>query len=324
MRALGLPEARGRCRPPALQRAQALGLGVEGVLEVLEGQRVGEHRAVARRELGSGRGREGQRADRGECAAEQRAPRGGRLGGLPDGAVAVDGREAASACDATPSGCEARHHPRSPWLCSSVRTSAAASGASVAPAAGGMPPMSRIHAACRASTETIAHATASRSGVRLVIWPFSAGDGRVLEHDGLRDEGVVVGERVADVERRGGRGRGGAERGLERGDVVALVDQRGAGELGELTSQSAGADRALVERQLDALDAEQEAEDAQVLLARGRGAAEAIAPRPPIAAPPAAAADTAPPAESRNFLACERAQHEGRHRMVNSHRKRDH
>ncbi len=30
--------------------------------------------------------------------------------------------------------------------------------------------------------------------------------------------------------------------------------------------------------------------------------AEAIAPRPPIAAPPAAAADTAPPAESRNFL----------------------
>ncbi len=34
--------------------------------------------------------------------------------------------------------------------------------------------MSRIHAACRASTDTIAHALASRSGVRFVIWPFSA------------------------------------------------------------------------------------------------------------------------------------------------------
>jgi hypothetical protein len=79
-------------------------------------------------------------------------------------------------------------------------------------------------------------------------------DARVLEGDRLRDEGVVVDERIADVEQRGGRRRGRAARGLEGGDVVALVDQRGGCELGELTAQGIGADRALVERQLDALE----------------------------------------------------------------------
>ena len=97
--------------------------------------------------------------------------------------------------------------------------------------------MSRIHAAWRASTETIAHAAAEPLGREVRDLTVQRRDARVLEGDRLRDERAVVGERVADVEQRGGGRRGRAERGLEGGDVVALVDQRGGGELGELTAQ---------------------------------------------------------------------------------------
>ena len=51
-----------------------------------------------------------------------------------------------------------------------------------------------------------------------------------------------------------------------------------------------------------ALDAEQEAEDPEVLLARGRGARRRHRAEPADRGTAAAAADTAPPAESRNFL----------------------
>ena len=184
--------------------------------------------------------------------------------------------------------------------------------------------MSRIHAACRASTETIAHAAASRSGVRFVIWPFSAATAASSSAMAFATKASwsVSASPMSNV----GAGAAGVvpSAACERGDVVALVDQRGAGELGELTAQRAGADRALVERQLDALDAEQEAEDAQVLLARGRGARRGH--RAETADRRAARGSSRHGATGREqeLLACERAQHEDRHRMVNSHRKRDH
>ena len=173
MRALDAAEhARGGLAR-AGERADPLRLGVEGVLQVLERQRVGEHGPVAARQLaGRGAAREQharrQRAGRREPAAQDVAAAVQRLGRLAHGAVAVDRGEV----EVPDRGVVVESHDSSPTRRSAARTPSLVSGSSVVFSAGGSPPMSRIHAAWRASTETIVAALASVSGLRFAAWPL--------------------------------------------------------------------------------------------------------------------------------------------------------
>lgn len=61
-----------------------------------------------------------------------------------------------------------------PVRASAVMTARLDRGSSVGPVAGSLPAIARIHAACRASTETISAAGTSALAVRFVAWPLYA------------------------------------------------------------------------------------------------------------------------------------------------------
>jgi hypothetical protein len=148
-------------------RAQPLGLAVEGRLEVLERECVVEDRHVRRgggtlSPVRNGQSSQQPRAadgrlpqEAGPCVARDPVDR------LRDRAVPVELAEG-----------QAGHQPRNPVWSTAAWTCAAVFGASVASGAGFLPAIARIQPACRASTETILAACASVGFVRFVAWPL--------------------------------------------------------------------------------------------------------------------------------------------------------
>jgi hypothetical protein len=133
-------------------------------------------------------------------------------------------------------------------------TCAAVRGASVASTAAGRPRMSRIQAACRASTDTMRAAAASVARVRFVACPLYAATAVSSSATAVtaKRSGSAVVPPKSNV-------------GADEGDVLALVRADDARELAELAAKSPARDRLGVERRLELLEREDELEDPLVL-----------------------------------------------------------